>query len=221
MNNIDPNELTKELNLYDIYKLSRKLPGNFYNQLFTVTIFIFLLVYVLVSPKSVHDLAQEVRSLSELGFSFTTTILGFLISGFTIFATFSKSNLFIKMAKVSYNDSGLSYLKYNFFNLIYVFILYVGFAILCLLIKLLASPSGALSTGLNFIYADSVYLNPAKRLLVIVGVVGVGTWFFHLLVILQSFIFNIYHLVMTSIRWEIEEEARQEKLNKSTNNNNN
>lgn len=100
--------------------------------------------------------------------------------------------------------------------------MYVWFAILCLLIKLLASPSGALSTGLNFIYTDSVDLNTAKRLLVIVGVVGVGTWFFHLLVILQSFIFNIYHLVMTSIRWEIEvEEAQQEKLNKSTNNNNN
>lgn len=222
MNNIDPKELTKERNLFDIYSSSRKLPGSLHNQIFTLTIFIILLFYAVYSPKPVHDLAQEVRTWSEIGFDFTTTILGFLIAGFTIFATVSKPNFFINMAMVPYKSSGLSYLKYNFFTLINVFTIYVGFAILCLLINLLASPSGALSLGLSFIFSNPIYLNTAKRLLVGVGLVGVGTWFFYLLVILQSFIFNIYYIVMTSIRWEIEfGEEKQKGLNKSNTSNNN
>ncbi|MEY4520474.1 MAG: hypothetical protein RLZZ499_3074, partial [Cyanobacteriota bacterium] len=57
-----------------------------------------------------------------------------------------------------------------------------------------------------YLYSTSSpeYLEASKRILSGTGIVVVGTWIFYLLVILQSFIFNIYSMIMTAIRWEIE-----------------
>jgi hypothetical protein len=82
---------------------------------------------------------------------------------------------------------------------------------MCLLIKFLAPPSGFISILLSYLFSNSYseYLEVSKRILSGAGIVIVGTWIFYLLVILQSFIFNIYSMIMTEIRWEIEFENRE------------
>lgn len=220
MRNISPEDLTKERNLYDIYRQARKLRGSRYNQIFTLVIFLLLSLYAFFSSKSTSDLAQEVRTWSDLGFSFSTTILGFLIAGFTIFATVSDPSLFTAMARIMHK-SGLSYLKYNFFTLMNVFILYIFFSIFCLLIKLFAGTSGIISILLSFMFDNPSLLGLSKRILVSIGLIGVGTWFAYLLLLLQSFIFNTYYIVMTSIRWELEKEDRNTKEQNNVSNTNN
>jgi hypothetical protein len=208
MTDLDPAEITKEVDLWDIYVQSRKLPeGRLSKRVakpFSWAILVILSIYAALSNKPVNELANEVRSLADLGFNFSISILGFLVAGFTIFATVTKPNLFIKLAKVKHTKSGLSYLKYTFFVFMYVFIAYLSFTLFCLLIKLLASPSGVISTALICLSNYPEHIDLSKRILAGVGIATLGTWAFHLIILLQSFIFNIYITVMTSIRWEIQ-----------------
>lgn len=208
MTNFDPTEITKEVDLWDVYIQSRKLPEGRLSKRITKPLswllFTILSLYAVFSNRSVDDLANEVRTLADLGFNFSISILGFLIAGFTIFATVTKPTLFIELAKRRHTRSGLSYLKYTFFVFMYVFIAYLTFTIVCLLIKLLATPSGVISSALTCLSEYPEHIVLSKRILVGVGIVTIGTWSFHLLVLLQSFIFNIYITIMTSIRWEIQ-----------------
>ncbi|MEO0014056.1 MAG: hypothetical protein RLZZ535_2445, partial [Cyanobacteriota bacterium] len=169
-------------------------------------LFTLLLIYAALTPQTTQEMASRVREWTDFGFSFAIGILGFLITGFTIFATVSKPSMFVKMAKVKHPNCELSYLKYNFFTMMNVFIIYLGFTFVCVVIKFLAPPSGFISILLSYLFSNfySEYLEIFKRILSGAGIVIVGTWIFYLLVILQSFIFNIYSMIMTAIRWEIE-----------------
>lgn len=210
MNKFNPDDITKEIGLLDIYKASRsRLPSNKINNLSTLAIFVMLIVYAVASTESSVSLLETTRKWAEVGFSFSAGILGFLIAGFTIFATVSDKSLFITMAKVRHEKSGLSYLKYNFFALMYVFIAYLGFAILCLLIQLLGGTSGFISIMTKLISGKKYFLE-TKRILTSISIVVVGTWFFYSLMLLQSFIFNVYHIVMTAIRWEVEKDNQDQ-----------
>jgi hypothetical protein len=210
MNKSNPDDITKEIGLLDIYKASRsRLPRNKINNFSTLAIFAMLMVYAIATTESSVSLLEKTRKWAEVGFGFSAGILGFLIAGFTIFATVSDKSLFITMAKTRHEKSGLSYLKYNFFALMYVFIAYLGFAILCLLIQLLGGASGFISIMTELIAGKDHFL-VTKRFLAGVSVVVVGTWFFYSLMLLQSFIFNVYHIVMTAIRWEVEKDNQDQ-----------
>lgn len=214
MNRFNPEDITKEIGLLSIYKASRsKLPRNNINFYSTLSVLSMLIVYAFASTESSTTLIEKARKWAELGFSFSVGILGFLIAGFTIFATVSDKSLFIAMAETSHKKSGLSNLKYNFFTLMYVFIIYLAFAILCLLIQLLGGSSGFISIIFQLIVGETYFLL-SKRILAGIGIVVIGTWFFYSLMLLQSFIFNIYHIVMTAISWAmIEKNDSQDKSN--------
>jgi hypothetical protein len=204
MSNYQPDDLLKEKNLLDIYSASRgKLSLNRFNNYSTLFVGGLLVAYVSTTSEDSSTIAAKLQHLAELGFSFSAGILGFLIAGFTIFATVSDKELFIQMAKHSHDKSGLNYLKFNFFTLMNVFILYTGFAVACLLVILFGGTSGFIATILKFLSSD-VFYPLAKRIATGVGFAGLGTSLFYLLMLLQSFIFNIYHIVMTGIAWEIQ-----------------
>jgi hypothetical protein len=205
MRNSQPDKLLKEKNLLDIYQSSRgRLSINRFNIILTWFVFSLLVVYVSTTPENPTLLAEKVRKLVELGFSFSSGILGFLIAGFTIFATVSDKELFVKMAQMVHRPSGLSYLKFNFFTLMYVFILYVGFSVFCLVVILFGSTSGLFSIMLKGLTGE--FYEMSKKISVSIGLVAVGTYLFYILMLLQSFIFNIYHIVMTGIEWEIHKD---------------
>lgn len=215
MNKFNPEELIAEKDLWDIYSQAKKIPNGRFSRKVgkpsAFLLFTLLLIYAFLSPQDSQQMAATVRDWVDFGFNFSVGILGFLITGFTIFATVSKPSMFITMAKVKHPDCELSYLKYNFFTMMNVFVIYLGFTVVCVLIKFLAPPSGLISILLSFLYSNSSpqYLELSKRVLSGTGIVIVGTWIFYLLVILQSFIFNIYSMIMTAIRWEIEYENNE------------
>jgi len=200
MTEFDPAELTKERNLLDIYRQSRKITSSGFNQVASAIVLCLLLTYVLASS-NVHVIARNVRELADLGFNFTVGILGFLLAGFTIFATVSKTKLLKTMAVTQHKESGLSYLKYSFFAFMKVFIVYLAFATLCLLIKIIGGPEGPVTLLITWMPSG---VRTLKRVVASISLIVVGTWFFFLLMVLKSFIFNVYHIVMTAIRWEFE-----------------
>jgi hypothetical protein len=200
--NLQTNDLLKEKNLLAIYKASRiSLAFNRFN--FYCTLFVggILSTYAYSTSEDATLLAGKLQKLSEFGFSFSASILGFLIAGFTIFATVADKDMFINMAKTPYPNSSLSYLKYNFFALMDTFLIYMGFIIICTLIILLGGPSGPISMIFKLVGGELFYPE-VKRFSLGVALAVLGTYFFYLIMVLQSFIFNIYHIVMTGIAWE-------------------
>ncbi|MCL5102957.1 MAG: hypothetical protein M1133_02420 [Armatimonadetes bacterium] len=205
----DSSDLLKEKSLYAIWKKCRRLPRNWFNGVATVLVALLLTLHVSMGSRSISDTADEIRSICDLGVGFGASILGFLLAGFTIFATMTKPDLMIRMARRKHEGSGLSFLKYNYFALMEVFILFTCFVAMCLIGRLVLARGGGISAMI-----DEHTVNPAlvRCWLVRVGFVFLGTAFVYLLLALKSFTFNIYHITMTGLKWEmVRDEERAER----------
>ena len=197
----DPAELTSEKSLFKIRLAARKIPSSAFNQWVVVVTATLALAYALLPNSSAALLATKVREFAEMGFGFAASILGFLIAGFTVFATITKEQLFHKMAEFIEPTSKLSYLKYNFFAFMRVFIDYLCFCAFCLLIKLAAFPDGPISAILSYLPGTDF----TKLCMARIGFVVITASTVYVLLLLKAFVFNIHHVVMTSLRWSMEE----------------
>jgi hypothetical protein len=202
-----PEDLLVERGLFDIYKKCKRLPRGWFNSAASGVVAVALIAHMLMTTADASQIAQYVRSLLDVGLGFAASILGFLLAGFAIFATMTKPALLVKMARTPYKDTGLSYLKVNYFALMEVFIVYSWFVAACFLGKLFLIPGGSICFALEHLHADvptiKVYLAKAAYVLL-------GTAFIYLVLLLSCFIFNVYHIVMTGIRWDVEETIRSE-----------
>lgn len=198
---VQPKELLKEKSLWQIYCQSRVLRSSSnFNAYATLLVVGILAAYAWFTPETAKELADRTREIAADGFAFATTILGFLVAGFTVFATVTKPDLFVFMAKTRHKQSGLPWVKYNFFKFMEVFYVYIVFAGMCLGVRLLAKPNGALSLLVNSTSDPAI----TKLYLAKIGLLLLGGVFIYTLMLLKSFIYNVYHVVMTSIRWEME-----------------
>ncbi|WP_125206344.1 hypothetical protein [Capsulimonas corticalis] len=197
----NPASLTEEKDLWDIWVQIRHIKESKFNVSSTWLIVFLNVLYAVYTPESTHVLADKVRSWSDLGLNFGASLLGFLIAGFTIFATLVKPELFLQMAQHIDKKTGLSYLKGSFFRFIKIFTVILFFIFTCYLVKAFALPSGLLSIFVNRVLIDP---GECKRYLAQIGIVFVSSVFFYMVVLVQSFIFNVYHSIMTSLRWEAE-----------------
>ena len=207
MKGFNAEDITKERSLWDIYVQVRRLGSSWFNRLSTGAVFVLLVLYLIYAGESAHTVAEKVRSFSEFGLNFVAAILGFLLAGFTIFFTVSKMDLFMLMAKIEHRPTKITWLKYSFFTFMDVFIVYISFLSLCVLIKLFASSNGFLTVILKHIGSPEI----TKKIIASIGLIVIGTWLFYLVISLKSFIFNIYHIAMTAIRWEVEKKDGEAK----------
>ena len=198
-------ELFEEKSLWAIYKQCLlRLPKSRFNTIATCMIWLFLLCDCIYFPDRYVSRVALVRSVAELGLGYGTTILGFLIAGFTIFATLSKPELFGRMQQLIHRESGLSYLKVNLFAFMEVFILYVFFLVFCLVIKLIGGAGGFLSAIFSYSFSHPVggyYLSREWFSNIAFNIFG--TLAFYCLLALKSFVFNNYQAVLTSIVWSL------------------
>jgi hypothetical protein len=208
---LEPADLTRgEKNLWQIFWRSCRIAPNKFNLGVSIGTILTLAAYAWYTKETGSALADRVRSWTDLGLGFAPSILGFLIAGFTVFATLTKPELFIAMAKHPKKGLGMSTLKYNFYTFMGVFIHFLTFFGLCLAIKFLAGQNGPISVFLGLLtgkYASAV--PHIKRFIAGIGIVGVGTYFAFVTLLLKSFVYDIYHVTMTSIRWTWEEEERK------------
>ena len=197
-----PEDLLKEKRLWHIYLASRSIPHSRFNIISTLIVSLCITASACLSPQPVDKTIEIIRYFSSMGLSLSLNILGFLLAGFTIFATVSQPNLLLGMAEMKHPESGLSWLKHNFFIFMRVFIYYLAFAVFCLFIIIFGHPGGLLT--LLTLVSLSPYNECIKFLVVKLCYIVLFTGYFFLILQLKSFIFNIYHSVMTSLRWKAE-----------------
>ncbi len=198
-------ELLSEKSLWQIYRRClRWLKPSYFNLLATLAVTGALIGDCIMFPGNSVQRIYLIRALGDTGVGLGTTVLGFLIAGFTIFATLSRPELFLRLHQTRYRNTDLSYLQVNFFTFVEVFVVYIFLVITCLVLKLFAS-AGGLAVSLIKFYELNPVCGYAPNRLVIVSVIYVffGSLVFYSLLALKSFIFNTYHTVMTSVVWSI------------------
>lgn len=202
MNLVTSEELLKEKSLREVFWAARRLPVSRFNQACTMITILLLGAHGWLTAENVSVIAQRVRELADYGFSFATSILSFLIAGFTIYVSITKTELLLFMSAERHEESGMPWIKHSTFIFLRTMAVYVAFCVLCVGIKLFCGPGGAFSLLLNSISNDPV---TSKLLIAKIGFVALGAGLVHVLLLLQSFIFNIYHTAMLSICWEREQ----------------
>ncbi len=98
-------------------------------------------------------------------------------------------------------DTGLPTLKYNFFAFMKVFIAYLVISVLYLVVVLFGQSGGMVGNIIDVLpNSDQIRTVVIKAVYPIVG----GS-FVYLLMLLKSFIFNVFAIVMNFLRWEYME----------------
>lgn len=195
---LNSNALLAEKDLWSIYLAARKIPSSRFNIVTTWVFLLVLVIQVYFFPQGIEAQVEIIRRYAEFGFNAALTTMGFLVAGFTIFATLSDPDLFIKMGQKLHPETKISWLKHNFFLFVRVFIYFMIFIVLCLVIIVFGSKSGLVSSLISL--SDS-----AARLRVVIAAVAyvtLMTGFYFILMQLKSFIFNMHHAVMTSLKWK-------------------
>lgn len=200
----EPRDLLTEKSLWDIWIALRKaLKENPFNWIFLLGWLIVVVVHAGYATTPRSELLIQSRSLLDAGIGFGSSILGFLIAGFTIFATMSRPAMLLRMASTPHAKSGLSWLKYTYFGLVEVFITYLAFVICFFILRVLTVPGGGSSFLIRQLPGgEETTTIFAKILFCLIAC----TWMWTLLK-LKSFVFNIYHVVMAGIAWDVKESS--------------
>lgn len=203
MKQITSEELLQEKSLLAVYASSRRMAVNRLNQVVTLLVTITLSVYVALTPEATHQIAERVRAITDYGFAFATSILSFLIAGLTIYLTVTKVEHMVLMASIRQKPSGLPWIKYVSFSFLRIMFVYVIYCAACICIKLFASPGGLLTILASYTASPT----EIKWWVASIGLVILGGATIHLVMLLQSFIFNIYNVSMTVLCLEMEKES--------------
>lgn len=195
----NPEDLTKERSLHDVYKLTKKIKVNSFYFYFTLLLVILLSINAFCLSSS-PELISSIRQWTPLVFGFTTTTLGFLITGFTIFATINKPELFLSLMEYKHPLYGISYLKYVYGVFMRVFIYFIFWSVIYLLVLLFGQENGLATKLLRALMFSHCTKVVGVQILYIL--VGSSTVF--LVLTLKTFLFNIYAMLMQSLRWEVE-----------------
>lgn len=195
----NPEDLTKERSLYDVYKLTKKIKVNSFDFYFTLLLVILLSINAFCLSSS-PELISSIRQWTPLVFGFTTTTLGFLITVFTIFATINKPELFLSLMEYKHPLYGISYLKYVYGVFMRVFIYFIFWSVIYLLILLFGQENGLATKLLRaLMFSHCTKVVGVQILYILVGSSAV-----FLVLTLKTFLFNIYAMLMQSLRWEVE-----------------
>lgn len=195
-------KITAERNLFEVYKKARKVGSSRSNSVAAGVVFVCFLMassidyWLSLGIFPLHALGSLLGRIADLGFTLTTAILGFLITGFSIFSSITRPEIFVALAKLNHRNSGLSRLQFIFFNFLLVFVHYLAFL----------AASIALTLGLPFApsiartLADQCWLSEPKIWWLTVGLSSVLiSWLVYLIMLLKSFIWNIYQAILVVI----------------------
>lgn len=196
-------ELTAEKTLYDVYrKVVRRLPNRPVYRLLVVVIFVLVLAAALLCDVPITTLSKLTRDWSSGIFNFAGTVLGILLAGFTIFSTLAGTDLVGPLARFKEKQSNLSYLKYTAGHFMHVFIWYVLFLFVYALVMFFGWEGGPATLFARWLAATSGA--SAARFATALGTAFIGAFFAQLIIVLQSFVFNVYASFMFMVRGKLE-----------------
>lgn len=199
--------LLEEKSLRKVYRESCRIRFSRENILWSVLGMVasFSIGLICSTPSGI---AKFLEAFAVLAFPICLGQLGFLLAGYSFFATIADKEMFFRMAEARHPQSGLSYLKHNFFVFMRVFVEYLMFSLWCLVILVVCSEDLGIGHRLSVLLTAMpkiLWIEIEPRILCAAGMLGftLGA-LVYLILQLGSFIFNIHHVVMTSIRWALE-----------------
>lgn len=150
---------------------------------------------------SLPSIVVTIRAIGEVGLTVTTQLLGFLIAGFAIFASITKPEIFEMLAKLPHTQGGITRLQFIFFNFLFIFIHFILFLAASVFVKTILPSGGPLSIGLqSFANAYPIALISLAGLICCVLL----AWFVFILMLLKSFIWNMYQSILFAIAADAE-----------------
>lgn len=193
-------ELEKNSDFFKLFMTSVKyVPPSRFTKHLAIFFSLLTILFGLLTDKKASEIANLVRSLSEIGLNFSLSILGFLIAGFTIFATITDKKLFIDLASVPIENSNLSYLKHIFYSFIVIFGNFLLLMSFCLIIKIFFVQGGLFSILFHLVFiSDEI----KEKIVSVIDLVIIINFFAISIGLLQSFLYNIYSTTLFSIGWE-------------------
>ncbi|MBQ0714196.1 MAG: hypothetical protein KBT52_01970 [Paraperlucidibaca sp.] len=196
---VDKSQFHKVKSLFDIFKASKGIKPNKFNIYFLSIFMAFSILDLIVSQYTANDLANITRGVAEVGLNLTVGLLGFLVAGFAIFASITTPKLSIFMASKINPESGVSYLLHSYFNFINVFIFYF-IAVAIFFSIIIFGRDGGLAERLVCYFN----LRPEYIFCIIcfAYLAAVASCVYSGL-LLKSFVYNIYHSIMTALRYEV------------------
>lgn len=203
----EPDDLGREKTVLALYLLGRKFPHSKFNRRVALAVGVTLAYFCYLQWDNAQILSASLRKFAEVGLSFSTSILGFLIAGFTVFVTVTKLDIFVTMAKIEYESTGESYLKYNLVQFMLVFSHYIAYLFFCICFVLFSQQQGLVSiligkalVAMPYAWIGILtYKAPVSVVLVIFG-----AWSAYLVLLLKSFVYNTFQVITTTVRWELE-----------------
>lgn len=215
MNQPNLESLGKQKSVLSIYLLNLKFPRNRFNLAVSWIAFLSLFAFAYIYKETPEVLSATLRKTLEIGLNYSTATLGFLVAGFTIFSTVTKTEVFVAMARVEFRNSGESYLKYNLAQFMLVFVHYIVYLFVAICFAIVAQPNGIASAiirgaikssglvGANEFY----YLWP-----LIIAFCAMGAWTIYLVLLLKSFVYNVFQVVTTTVQWELVRPRRRTSI---------
>lgn len=186
-------ELLAENNLYEIYQVSKRIPFSKTNK-FLLSIFsIASLVISLGIDKDSIDESIPLIATTLIGGILTA--LGFLIAGYTIFCSVFHHKLSMELYNSQTKPYGFSQLKYSHLLFMRVFFYYLAYVFFLIIIIFFSKPNylvGYLASKSHVFDCLFLIINYITYNILFI-------FFTFLILQLASFIFNIYHSIMTSI----------------------
>lgn len=200
-------ELTQEQNLWQLYLASRVLKLTKGAIAARLSVPLILAFHVLrsscVNDDSSRAAIDLARSIATDGLGFASQVIGFVLAGFTIFATMTSTKFTTALASFRHEGTKHAYLKYIYLAFMRVFAFYFFFITLCASIQILGSAQGPLSSLIGLL---PLALGNALRSIVgHVGLLAVGSVFWVVVIELYPFIFNVYHSVMMAVQFQLED----------------
>ena len=204
-------DLTREKTLLALWRTSFKFPQRPFNGVATLIVAIALVTYCHLAWNEPQTLMAAFRKIQGSGMSFATSILGFLVAGFTVFVTVIRIDMFLTMARIEKLGTGESVLKYNLSAFIVTFVHYTSYIFFCLMSELFLQ-SGGLAT-ISFANARTQpllapWVSLVHSLVATVLLVGFGAWTAYLVLLLKSFIYNVYQVTTVSVAYAWQEDEK-------------
>ncbi|MBS0176750.1 MAG: hypothetical protein JSR64_22230 [Nitrospira sp.] len=207
---ITDEELLKENDLRAVYLCARALPESKLNRRVTYAFVALLALSVCLGNQTASELIALTRALVSTGLTFTISILSFLIAGFTIYLTVTNADMLVALSERRHSGSGLPWIKYIAFHFLRVMAVYIGFLLYCLAVQLFGSPNGAISNLLTVLPSGADQVRWQIAAISFVFTAGVMV---NMVMLLQSFVANIYTTTMMNI--VDERQRRRERDSKN------
>jgi len=183
--------------------------GNKTDLIVVAALFVIALVGIAFAQKEgliahPRDVAKMVGQWAVLSANVSVAILGFLIAGFSIFATMTRPSLFRFMARYKANGRSISDFKFVFYNFLYIFVHYLSVLAISIITSFMFVPQSP-----AWFFADRLYdvIPNAVQLSVVIYAAFFIVYVIFSLLLLKSFLWNLYQTLIFAIFFDPPTEA--------------